>query len=362
MPSDPLGCSTHLRGSTRVDTELTRSALGRFSIREARIWPISHQLVLDNPLGTLMTETETSSVMPAASTQVTDRATNNHVSTTDASPAAEHYVHEILIRNRPGWIAIDWKEFLAYHELLFFLIWRDMSARYKQTVLGPLWAILQPVVMMTIFTLVFSRMQSKLPGNVPYSVFVFAGLIPWTLFSQGFNQASLSLVNQTHLLTKVYFPRVFVPTAASAVFIIDLLISMVIYGLILFYYGIWPSWTIVFVPLLIVLTFCVTLSLGLIFSALTVFYRDFRHLVPFVVQILMYISPVIIPTNQFPARFRWVFALNPMFGTIDAFRSAILGTPCDFMSLAISITTTSIFMVFGLYYFCRTEKQFADFA
>jgi lipopolysaccharide transport system permease protein len=311
-----------------------------------------------------MTETETSSIIPTIQVPrpdsdreiLTAAATNLTVPTDE-----EHPVVETLIQHRAGWVAVDWRELVLYHELLFFLIWRDISARYKQTILGGLWAVLQPLIMMAIFTFVFGGMVNH-PNGLPYPVFVFAGLIPWTLFSQGFAQSALSLANQQQLLTKVYFPRLFVPTAAAAIFIVDLLISLGIYAIILTYYGVVPAWTVIFVPLLIVLTYISTLSLGLIISALTVFYRDFRHLVPFMVQILLYVSPVIYPTSAIPQKYRWFLALNPMFGTIDAFRAAILGTSCDFTSLAISMASAVTMFWIGVYYFCRTERQFADFA
>jgi lipopolysaccharide transport system permease protein len=299
--------------------------------------------------------------MPSSQTSLLQQAAVDPTSNDRPALNVDHPVSETVIRHREGWIAVDWRELVSYHELLYFLILRDVSARYKQTVLGALWAVLQPLMMMAIFSFVFGRLVSK-PGEHPYPVFVFAGLIPWTLFSQGFAQSSLSLVNQHQLLTKVYFPRLFVPTAAAAVFVIDLLISLGIYAIILLYYGVVPAWTVVFVPLLIVLTYISTLSLGLIISALTVFYRDFRHLVPFMVQILLYVSPVIYPTSVIPQKYRWFFALNPMFGTIDAFRAAILGTPCDFISVAISMASALTMFWFGIYYFCRTERKFADFA
>jgi lipopolysaccharide transport system permease protein len=300
--------------------------------------------------------------MPSSQTSLLKQTAINPMLKDHKPLDADHPVPDIVIRNRTGWIAVDWKELVSYHELLYFLVWRDISARYKQTVLGGLWAVLQPLMMMTIFTFVFGRMKLPMPGNLPYSVFVFAGLIPWTLFSQGFAQAALSLVTQHQLLTKVYFPRLFVPTAAAAVFMIDLMISLGLYAIILLYHGIVPAWTVIFVPFLIVLTYISTLSLGLIISALTVFYRDFRHLVPFMVQILLYVSPVIYPTTMIPQKYRWFLALNPMFGTIDAFRAAILGTPCDFLSVAISTASAISLFWFGVYYFRRTERKFADFA
>lgn len=305
--------------------------------------------------------TEVESDPPMSRTTATNSDQADHAPASRATSDHHHPEIEIWIRHRSGWVAVDWKEIVAHHELLFFLIWRDISARYKQTMLGGLWAVVQPLMMMTIFSLVFGRL-TEAPAGFPYPVFVFAGLIPWTLFSQGFSQASLSLVSQQQLLTKVYFPRIFIPVAAAAVFLVDLLISLFLYGFILAFYGITPAWTVVFVPPLIVMTYIATLSLGLIISALTVFYRDFRHLVPFMSQILLYASPVIIPTEKIPLQFRPILAINPIFGIIDAFRAAILGTPCDYTSLAISTTSALFLFTFGVFYFCRTERKFADFA
>ena len=207
---------------------------------------------------------------------------------------------ELVIRPQTGWIGINWKEMISHRDLLFYLIWRDMSVRYKQTVLGPAWAILQPLILMLIFTFVFGRVAQIRPAGFDYPVFVFAGLIPWTLFSQGMPQSALSLVNQQNLLTKVYFPRLFVPIAAACVFLVDLVISLVIYAMVLLYYRTAPSWTIIFLPLLVLLTLIATLGFGILISALTVFYRDFRHIVPFLTQIFMFITPVIYPAEMLP--------------------------------------------------------------
>ena len=239
---------------------------------------------------------------------------------------------------------------------------RDISVRYKQTVLGSAWAILHPLLLMLIFTVFFGRF-AKIPSeSFPYPVFVFAALIPWTLFSQGFAQAALSLVNQQNLLTKVYFPRLFVPIAAASVFLVDLAYSLGIYAFVLLYYHVTPSWTVIFVPLLIVVTLIATLSLGVMLSALTVFYRDFRHLVPFLTQIFMYCTPVIYPASVIPAKYHWFLALNPMFGLVTAYRSAILGLPWHFQSLAISTASALVSFLFAVYYFRRIERRFADFA
>jgi lipopolysaccharide transport system permease protein len=269
---------------------------------------------------------------------------------------------EIAIRPRSGWLSIDWKELLEFRELLWFLIWRDISARYKQTFLGGSWAVIQPLMVMAIFTLVFSRIANFPSQGFPYPVFVFAGLIPWTLFSQGFAQAALSLASQQQLLTKVYFPRIFVPTAAAAVFMVDLFISLGIYAVVLMYYRVVPSWMVVFLPFLIGLTFIATMSIGLILSALTVFYRDFRHIVPFLSQVLLYLTFVIYPGSMIRQPYRWILSINPMFGIVMAFRSAILGLDWEFGCLAISTATALGTFLFGVYYFRRTERLFADFA
>src|SRR5208337_573307 len=249
---------------------------------------------------------------------------------------------ETVIQARDGWIPVDWKELYAYRELLFFFIWRDISARYKQTVLGSAWAILQPLIMMAIFTFVarFMNLRTPMLGGVelPYPVFVYAGLIPWTVFSQGMPQAALSLVNHQHMMTKVYFPRLFLPVAAATVYLVDLVYSLGIYALILLLYRIVPSWTCVFLPLLILLTLIGTLSFGVILASLTLFYRDFRHVVPFLVQIMMYASPVFLPASMFTDKrpyLGWVLSLNPMFGIIDAYRGVILGTSLNMPCLLI---------------------------
>jgi lipopolysaccharide transport system permease protein len=274
----------------------------------------------------------------------------------------ERELPELVIRPCVGWIGIDWREMWSHRELLGFLIWREYSLRYKQTVLGPAWAVVQPLLMLAIFTVVFGRFAKLDSEGFPYPVFVFAGLIPWSLFSQGMAAAALSLVNQQQLLTKVYFPRLFVPVAAAAVFVVDLLISLLIYAAVLLYYGVAPSWGIVWLVVLIPLTLIATLGLGLTLAALTVFYRDFKHVVPFLVQILMYLTPVFYPARLAGNIWQLVLALNPMFGIVTAYRSAILGTPWNGATLAISVTSALLLFVYSLFYFRKTERRFADVA
>ena len=214
---------------------------------------------------------------------------------------------------------------------------------------------------MLIFTVIFGRFVKLDSEGIPYPVFVFAGLIPWTLFSQGMAQSSLSLVSQQQLLTKVYFPRLFVPFAAACVFVVDLMISLGIYAVVLLYYRFVPSWTVVFVPLLIPLTLIATLSIGILLSALTIFYRDFKHIVPFLTQIFLYVTPVVYSTKGFSLRAQLIMAMNPMFGIVLAYRSAILGTEWNFPALAISSVTALGGFVLAVFYFRRTERRFADF-
>ena len=253
-------------------------------------------------------------------------------------------------------------EMWSHRELLAFLILRDVSVRYKQTVLGVAWAVVQPLLTMLIFTLIFGRFAKISSDGYPYAVFVFAGLIPWTLFSQGMSAAALSLVNQQQLLTKVYFPRLFVPVAAAAVFLVDLAISLGIYAVVMLYYGVAPSWGVVWLLVLIPLTFAATLGLGVTLAALTVFYRDFKHIIPFMVQILLYVTPVIYPLKYIGPEWQLILSLNPMFGIVPAYRSAILGSEWNLPSLAISTASTLGLLAFSLFYFRKTERRFADFA
>ena len=307
-----------------------------------------------------MTQTEDSLIRPSHSSLFQAVSTPSMLVNGDL---ADSESFELVIRPQSGWIKIDWKELVAYRELLWFLVWRDILLRYKQTVLGGAWAILQPLVMMLTFTFIFGRMANLPSDGFAYPVFVFAGLIPWTLFSQGFAGAALSLVSNQSLLTKVYFPRVVVPVAAAAVFLVDVIISLGLYAVILLYYHVLPSWTVIFVPLLVALTLLATLGLGLTLSALTVFFRDFRHIVPFLTQILMFVSPVFYSASMVKRPiYRWVMSLNPMFGIVTAYRSAILGIDWDFPCLVISSAVALAGFFFGMLYFRRTERHFSDFA
>jgi len=269
---------------------------------------------------------------------------------------------ELVIRPRPGWIAIDWKELWTSRELLAFLIWRDVKVRYKQAVLGVLWAVLQPLFTMIIFTAIFGKFAKVPSDGVPYAAFVFAGLIPWTFFSSSITQASQSLVNQQALLTKIYLPRILIPAASIGAALVDMAISFAIFAPILIYYKIVPGWGLVLLPLLLTVTVAATLGIGMALAAITVTYRDFRFVVPFMIQSWLYISPVIYPVSVVPKEWQWALAINPMSGLIEGYRSAFFGLPLDVYSLCVSSASSLALLVFGLFYFRKTERRFADIA
>lgn len=269
---------------------------------------------------------------------------------------------ELILQASRGWIGIDCAELWRYRELLYFLVWRDFKVRYKQTVLGIAWAVLQPVFNMVVFTIIFGHLAHIKSDGTPYAVFVYAGLLPWTFFSASVNLAGLSLVNQQNLLTKVYFPRLFVPAASIGAGLVDLAISFGIYAIILLGYRQMPSWQIVYLPLLIILTLMATLGFSFLLAALTVSYRDVRFVIPFMLQAMMYISPVVYPVSMVPVRWQWLLAVNPMAGIIDAYRCAILNKPWNITTLSISTLSTIALFFLGVFYFKKTERRFADIA
>ena len=274
----------------------------------------------------------------------------------------DHEVRRLVIRPRSGWIAIDWRELWESRELLYFLVLRDVKVRYKQTVLGVAWAVLQPLFTMLIFTLIFGRF-AKIPSDgVPYALFVFAGLLPWTFFSNNISQASMSLMNQQTLLTKIYLPRLFIPSSSIGSGLIDLLVSFGVFALLMIYYGVGLGPGVLAVPFLVLMTAAASLGIGLWLAALIVTYRDFRYVVPFLVQSWLYLSPVIYPVSMVPAKWQPLLAINPMAGIIDGFRSALLGLPWNYTTIGISSVSSILLLAFGLGYFRKTERSFADVA
>ncbi len=275
--------------------------------------------------------------------------------------------HELVIRPRRGWIAVDWAEMWHFRELLYFMTWRDVKVRYKQSALGVAWAVIVPALSAVIFTVIFGNfadMKKELPPGLNYSAFVYAGLLPWTFFASAISLGGLSLVSQQQLLTKIYFPRLFVPASAVTGALVDMAISFGVMFSIMAWYHIAPSWSILgLVPLMILLNLA---SLGIAFylSAITVTYRDFRFILQFLVQAWMYLSPVIYPVRVVPHRFQWLLALNPMYGIIDGFRWALFGElqPLQPMNLALASLSSVGLFAFGLFYFRKTERRFADIA
>ncbi|MGK2898735.1 MAG: ABC transporter permease [Burkholderiaceae bacterium] len=269
---------------------------------------------------------------------------------------------EIVIRPRPGWIAINWRELWESRELLLFLVWRDVTVRYKQTVLGVAWAVLQPVFSMVVFTVIFGKLAKMPSDGVPYPVFVYAGLLPWMFFSNAVAGASQSLLNQQALLTKIYLPRLFVPAAAVGGGLVDLAVSFVVFAVLMAIYGVIPGPGLLALPFLVVLTTMAAVGIGLTLAAVTVTYRDFRYVIPFLIQAWLYLSPVIYPVALVPEPWRWVLALNPMTGIIEGFRASLLGKDWNLQTLVMSFLMATLFLVYGLFYFRKMERRFADIA
>jgi lipopolysaccharide transport system permease protein len=280
-------------------------------------------------------------------------------STADAVPAEKFVVYE----RKRGWAALDLRELWAYRELLLFLTWRDVLVRYKQAVLGVAWAILQPFLTMIVFTVVFNRalgVNSPDP-NLPYAVFSFTGLLPWQFFSGALSRSGVSLVGNANLLTKVYFPRLVIPISAVLAVLVDFAISFLVLVGLMAAYGIAPAWQTVFLPLFVVLAIATALAVSLWLSALNVLYRDVQYVIPFLVQLWMFVSPVIYPIDSIPAGpLRVAFALNPMTGVIGGFRWALLGEKFPGGYMWISIGMVVALLVGGIFYFKRTERVFAD--
>lgn len=269
---------------------------------------------------------------------------------------------EIVIRPRPGWISINWRELWDARELMLFLIWRDVTVRYKQTVLGVAWAVLQPVFSMLVFTIIFGKL-AKLPSDgVPYPIFVYAGLLPWMFVSNSVLGASQSLVNQQALLTKIYLPRLFVPGATVGSGLVDLGISFCVFAVLMMVYGVGFNVGMLALPALVLLTVMTALGIGLTLAAVTVSYRDFRYVVPFFIQAWLYLSPVIYPIGLVPPEWKWALALNPLTGIIEGFRSSLLDKPWNLELLVVTSVVSTVLLAFGLFYFRKTERRFADIA
>lgn len=255
-----------------------------------------------------------------------------------------------------------WKDLWRYRELFFFLAWRDILVRYKQTAIGVAWALLRPLLTMLVFTLVFGRLAKLPSGGTPYPILVFAALLPWQFFSNAFTEAGNSLISNSAMITKVYFPRLVIPTSAVIVSFVDFLISGAILVVLMIWYGFMPDWHIITLPVFVLITFAAAMGAGLWIAALNVKYRDFRYIIPFVVQLGLYISPVGFSSSIVPEKWRLLYSVNPMVGVIDGFRWAIMGSNSQIYmpGFVLSLLLVAAVLVTGVIFFRKTEKAFAD--
>lgn len=257
-----------------------------------------------------------------------------------------------------------WHDLWRYRELFYVLAWRDISVRYKQTVVGILWAVIQPLLLTVIFTII-SRMANFGSNGVPQPLWIFAGTLSWQFFAASLAAASQSLITNANLISKVYFPRMIVPAGAVVTSMMDFLITLAIFFLMMAWYHVWPTWRLIAVPFLMLLAFVTALGPGLMIAALNVKYRDFRYIIPFIIQIGLYISPIMYPTSLIEQKYptwAWAYSLNPMAGVIDGFRWSLLGgrTTVPLTGFVISLTVTILLALLGVWYFRKTERSFAD--
>ena len=265
-----------------------------------------------------------------------------------------------IIEPRAGWIPIGWRELWEYRELLGFLIWRDIKVRYKQTVLGASWAILQPLATMVVFSLLFGRLARMPSDGLPYPLFAFAALLPWTFFVNAVSASANSLVGNTHLISKVYFPRLLIALSSIGTAMLDLAVALLVMFGLLAYYGVGVTSQLAALPALVLLTLLIAFGVGSALAALCAMYRDVRYVIPFLLQLWMFATPVIYPVSLIPAEWRWAFYLNPVVGVVDGFRSSVLGLPFNWIAIASSCATTLVALWIGLSYFRRVEHLVAD--
>lgn len=279
-------------------------------------------------------------------------------STPQASDS-EHF--DLDIEPKRGWQLIDFGELWRYRELAYFLCWRDIKVRYKQTVLGALWAVIQPFFSMIVFSIFFGKMAKVPSDGIPYPIFVYSGLLAWTYFSNALTASGNSLVGSRNLITKVYFPRLLVPGAAALAGLVDFAIASLVMAGMMVYYRFVPGWGVLLFPYLVLFTFLAAVGCGLWLSALNVQYRDIRYAIPFFVRMGMFLTPVLYPVSFLPDKWRWLMYLNPLAGLIENYRAGITGrTPLNWSALGISTVVTLLVVVSGAFYFRRMERTFAD--
>lgn len=266
----------------------------------------------------------------------------------------------IVIEPPRHWLEVRLGELWIYRDLFYTLSLRDIKVRYKQTVLGAAWVIVQPLTGMIVFTVVFSKMANLSTDNIPAPLFYYSGLLAWTFFSQTVSGASQSLIEGSRLISKVYFPRIMIPASAVGYTLLNLIISMALMVPLMLYYRIVPSATLLLLPLLMMLLLMAALGIGILIAALNVKYRDFRYVVPFMLQVWMFATPVVYPADMIPVSWRWFASLNPMVGMVNGFRASLLGLTPDWTMVGISAAVSIIILIFGVAYFRRAEDEMAD--
>ncbi len=267
----------------------------------------------------------------------------------------------LKIKPKSSWYKINFKELWLYREVFYLLVWRDLKVRYKQTFLGILWVVLQPIVATVIFTIIFTSFARFETGEVPYPLFALSGFTMWMFINTTVSQANASLVYHEHLVTKIYFPRMIVPSASVFAGLPDLVLMFVILLIATFFYGIFPTWKLLLFPLFLFFALLIALSVSLLLSSLNVRFRDVKFIVPFFLQIWMFVSPVFYPSSWIPERLRPVFALNPVTGLLDGFRHILFGTDLNFFNFGISVAVAAILFLFSLFVFRGMEDDFADY-
>lgn len=265
----------------------------------------------------------------------------------------------LVLQPTKGWVSLDLAGVWDHRELLFFLTSRDVKLRYKQTTLGVAWAIIQPTAPMLIFTLVFGRLMD-VPADGPYPLFAFAGLLPWTFFANAVTNSASSVVTSANLITKVYFPRMIIPGAATLAALVDFVIGVGVLAVLMVWYAVPPHATLVLLPLLVALTTILALGVGMFLAALTVQYRDVRYALPFLIQLWMFATPIIFPSRLVPEGWQWAIMLNPMAGIIENFRAALFGWPIGWSALAFSAAAAAAMLGYAAFSFRRFERTFAD--
>jgi len=269
---------------------------------------------------------------------------------------------KIVIKPKKGLDNLDIKELWSYRELFYFLAWRDVKIRYKQTFFGIAWAVIQPFTTMIVFSVVFGSLARMPSDNIPYPIFVYAGLLLWNIFANGLNSASQSLIGSVNIIQKVYLPKIIIPAASIIVILVDFLFAALVFVGVIVYYRFLPHLGgLLLLPVLLIVTIFTTLGLGWFLAAINVKYRDVRYALPFFIQLLIFITPVIYPVSIVAKNYQWILFLNPMAGVIETFKASFLGTmPINWLSFGVSAGISVVLFIFGLIYFLKTEKTFAD--